>query len=86
MSDQVPLPPPSPPTGPGPTLGPGTSWNWSSWRGSGRRRGILPGLVLILVGVFFLLANLGLLDWLRWDLVWPALLIVLGIYLVSRRR
>jgi uncharacterized integral membrane protein len=43
------------------------------------------GGILILIGVYFLLANLGLLNWLDWSIAWPVILIALGIYLVARR-
>jgi len=43
------------------------------------------GAALVVAGAYFLLANLGLLNWLNWDLVWPVVLIALGIYLVVRR-
>ena len=43
-----------------------------------------PG-VLIVVGLYFLLRNLGLLDWLRPDIVVPVLIIALGVWLIVRR-
>jgi len=43
-----------------------------------------PG-VLILVGLYFLLRNVGLLDWLRSDIFWPIVLIGLGVWLIVRR-
>jgi Domain of unknown function (DUF5668) len=43
-----------------------------------------PG-VLIVVGAYFLLRNLGLLDWLRSDIFWPLVLIALGAWLIVRR-
>jgi cell wall-active antibiotic response 4TMS protein YvqF len=43
-----------------------------------------PG-VLIVVGAYFLLRNLGLLDWLRSDIFWPLVLIALGVWLIVRR-
>jgi cell wall-active antibiotic response 4TMS protein YvqF len=49
-----------------------------------RRDYFWPGL-LILVGIYFLLRNVGLLDWLRGDIVWPILLIALGAWLIVRR-
>lgn len=51
----------------------------------GRRGGIVIGLVLVVLGAWFLLENLGLLTWWRWDLFWPAVLIVLGLALLVRR-
>jgi hypothetical protein len=42
---------------------------------------------LILVGVYYLMVNLGLMTWVRGDLIWPILLIVLGVLvLVGRTR
>ncbi len=43
------------------------------------------GGILILIGVYFLLANLGLLNWLDWNIAWPVILIAIGLYLVARR-
>jgi phage shock protein C len=62
--------PPPPPSGPHP---------------SGRRGGIVMGVVLIVLGAWFLLQNLGWLDWWRWDLFWPAIFILLGLALLVRR-
>jgi len=41
--------------------------------------------VLILLGIYFLLRNLGVLKWLSGDIVWPVLLIILGAWLILRR-
>ena len=49
-----------------------------------RRDYFLP-LALVLIGVFFLLRNLNLLDWLDGRYVWPVVLIVLGVLLILRR-
>jgi phage shock protein C len=51
----------------------------------GRRGGIVVGVVLIVLGAWFLLQNMGLLTWWRWDLFWPAVLIILGVALLVRR-
>jgi hypothetical protein len=40
---------------------------------------------LVVVGGYYLLKNLGLLSWLQGDLIWPILLIVLGVLLLVRR-
>jgi phage shock protein PspC (stress-responsive transcriptional regulator) len=50
--------------------------------------GIVIGAVLILLGIIFLLRNLGLflVPWLQFDVLWPALLIVGGIVLLWRRK
>jgi len=49
------------------------------------RNGLWAGAVLVLVGVYFLLHNLGLVDWVQWSLVWPVILIGIGLYFVIRR-
>ena len=54
-------------------------------RGRGRRRSIIGGTALIVIGVLFLAYNLGLLDWFDWGRFWPVLLILLGLLLVARR-
>ena len=42
-------------------------------------------IVLIVVGLYFLLSNLGWLYWLRADIFWPLVLIALGVWLIARR-
>lgn len=42
-------------------------------------------LVLVGLGIYFLLRNTGLLDWLNGDILWPVLLIILGVWLIFRR-
>jgi hypothetical protein len=75
MSQMDPLPPPLPSS-----QVPSSQDRWQ------RRSGAFwGGGVLILVGVYFLLANLGLLNWLDWKIAWPIILIGLGIYLIVRR-
>jgi Domain of unknown function (DUF5668) len=52
------------------------------------RRGsttLWAGGILLLVGLYFLLRNLGYLSWLGWDIVWPSVLILIGVFLVVRR-
>jgi phage shock protein C len=51
-----------------------------------RPPGLWAGIILIVLGAYFLLTNLGVLSNLRWDLFWPAVLIVLGLLLLVRRR
>ena len=50
-----------------------------------RRNGLWAGAVLVVVGVYFLLHNLGLVDWVQWSLAWPVILIGIGLYFVLRR-
>jgi len=49
-----------------------------------RRDYFLP-LALVVIGAFFLLHNLNLLNWLDGKYVWPAALILLGAFLIVRR-
>jgi phage shock protein C len=51
-----------------------------------RPPGLWAGIILIVLGAYFLLTNLGVLSNVRWDLFWPAVLIVLGLLLLVRRR
>ena len=41
---------------------------------------------LIIVGAIFLLKNLGLLVMVNWDLIWPIVLIVVGILMVYKKK
>ena len=49
------------------------------------RRGVVGGLVLVAIGAYLLLGNLGLLPPIEWRLVWPILLILLGVWILIRR-
>jgi hypothetical protein len=40
---------------------------------------------LVVIGAYYLLQNLGLLRWLRGDVLWPSLVILLGVLLLLRR-
>lgn len=55
-----------------------------------RRAGLLWGAVLVVVGLVLLAANVGLITVGAWNVIWPALLILLGIWIViggtARRR
>ena len=44
----------------------------------------LAGLILILVGVIFLLANLGFLWWWNWGTMWPTIIIGIGLFTLAR--
>lgn len=54
--------------------------------GEAERNRNLAALVLILLGIFFLFRNVGWLDWFDAGWVWPVILIVLGVWLLARRR
>ena len=49
-----------------------------------RGRGFF-GLVLIVLGVLFLLANFGLFSWWNWSVWWPVVLILIGLAVLARR-
>ena len=42
------------------------------------------GLILILLGVVFLLRNLGIITIDVWNIIWPSILIIFGLYLLIR--
>lgn len=44
------------------------------------------GYALIVLGAIFLLKNLGLLAMVNWDIVWPLVVIIAGIAMVSKKR
>ena len=49
-------------------------------------RGVWTGAVLIALGIYFLLNNLNLLPPITWQVIWPAILIGLGVWMILRRR
>jgi len=44
------------------------------------------GLILIITGVVFLLQSLGYISDSAWSIIWPAILIVIGIGILLKRR
>ncbi len=90
-----------PPAGPPAPPGPGASRDeWLSWRRLQRDHwgggygpwawgvGVWPwfwGAALIVIGGYYLLQNLGLLNWVRGDVLWPVLLILLGVLMLIGR-
>lgn len=50
-----------------------------------RRNSLFWGLVIIVAGIFLLLDNLGVLNVNVWGLIWPAAIIVLGIWFIWGR-
>lgn len=47
---------------------------------------MFAGLVVLVIGVFYLLKNVGVIPSIAWHIVWPVGLIALGIYFVFQRR
>ncbi|MBL8014630.1 MAG: PspC domain-containing protein [Candidatus Doudnabacteria bacterium] len=43
------------------------------------------GWLVVFLGVFLLLSNLGAFQWFRLDLVWPILIVTLGLILIVKR-
>jgi phage shock protein C len=81
-------PPPAsgdPSSGPPPAGAPHPHGRWGPPY-SNRPPGLWAGIVLILLGAYFLLTNLGIFSNIRWDIVWPGVLIVVGLLLLLRRR
>lgn len=50
---------------------------------NGRLRSV--GLLLIGFGALFLLKEIGVLSWLSWGVIWPLLIIALGVYVLRNR-
>lgn len=48
--------------------------------------GDLLGGVLVVAGLVWLLGNTGLLTGVRWDIVWPVVIVGLGVLLIARAR
>jgi phage shock protein C len=71
--------------GPPPARTPHPRGRWGPPYGS-RPPGLWAGIILIVLGAYFLLTNLGVLSNIRWDIVWPVVLIGLGLLLFLRRR
>lgn len=46
----------------------------------------MTGTVLIIIGIAFLLKNLGVISSDAWGFIWPALLIALGVWFLFGRR
>lgn len=46
----------------------------------------LWGWLIVFIGVMFLLSNFGVLQLLRLDLFWPLLIILVGVYVIFKRK
>jgi len=75
----------SPPTAGAPVTSP-SQGRWSGSAYSDRPRGLWLGIILIAIGAYFLIDNLGWLRIIRWDIVGPVLLIAAGLLFLARRR
>lgn len=54
--------------------------------GADNRQRQLWGWLIVFVGVMFMLSNFGVLQLLRFDLFWPLLIILLGVYVIFKRK
>jgi predicted membrane protein len=55
----------------------------------GARQKVGPGIVLIAIGTFFWLEDLDVFDFLNfniWSIIWPVIIIIIGVSLIVRRR
>jgi len=48
------------------------------------RRITMFGIALIVLGVIFLLQNLGFISTASWSIIWPALFILTGLYVIGK--
>jgi phage shock protein PspC (stress-responsive transcriptional regulator) len=79
-------PPPPPPTYPSGGVDQAPSSPTVRRAGYRHERGVpILGLAFIVLGLWLLLANLGVLDWASARYVWPVALVVLGLALLIRR-
>lgn len=77
----TPSPPRSPARGEGVSTSPYAGEGTHPYRSS---TGWL-GVVLVVIGLLFLVQNLGWFWWWRWSIFWPVVLIAVGVALLARR-
>ncbi len=58
-----------------------------SWRSGNNQAPVIVGVALVIIGLVYLLQNLNFpwLHWLRFDILWPLLLLAGGIALIVRQ-
>ncbi|NJD53099.1 MAG: PspC domain-containing protein [Candidatus Methanoperedens sp.] len=49
------------------------------------KRAVWFGIILILLGIYFLLENLHLIPWIDRDILWPIIIILVGVWLLIKR-
>jgi phage shock protein C len=51
-----------------------------------QHRSLWPGIFLVLLGAFYLLDNLHMIDWIDKHLLWPVIIIGIGVWLLIKRK
>ena len=44
------------------------------------------GIILFILGLSFLLKNLGILMDVTWSIIWPAVIMLIGLFMILKRR
>ena len=44
------------------------------------------GIALVIIGIVFLMKNLGLMPSIAWDIVWPIVIIVIGLAMMIKKK
>lgn len=44
------------------------------------------GAGLVVIGIIFLLKNLGIMPDIAWDIIWPVILIVVGVTMIFKKK
>ncbi|MDO8669198.1 MAG: DUF5668 domain-containing protein [Candidatus Buchananbacteria bacterium] len=46
----------------------------------------MVGAGLVVIGIIFLLKNLGIMPDIAWDIIWPIILIVIGLTMIFKKK
>jgi len=44
------------------------------------------GAGLVVIGIIFLLKNLGIMPEIAWDIIWPIILVVVGLTMIFKKK
>jgi len=44
------------------------------------------GIILLIIGVAFFLKNAGVIDAVTWSIIWPLLVVFVGLFMVFRKK
>ena len=70
----------------GAPVSPPSHGRWSGATHGDRPRGLWLGIILIVIGAYFLIDNLGWFRLVHWEIVGPVILIAAGLLFLARRR